>query len=122
MAARKNPKLAARYYGPFEVLAGIGEVAYKLRVPKGSQLHPVIHVSQLKQGTPPSNQITPIAPLTGKDGEPLAGPETILDSRIIQKRRTEVKEVLVKWINLPEEAATWVHQQVLYVQYPEFTP
>ncbi len=122
LAARNNPKLAARYYGPFEVTARVGKVAYRLKLPEGSHIHPVFHVSQLKQGFPPSDQVTPTAPLTGEEGEPLAGPEQILDTRIVQKRRKEITEVLVKWVNLPEEAATWVDSQVLRAQYPEFTP
>ncbi len=113
VAARKNPKLAARYYGPFEILARVGEVAYRLCLPQGSQIHPVFHVSQLKQGTPPNSLVIPTAPLTGPEGEPLAGPEKILDRRIDHRRRREVSKVLVKWYNLPEEAATWEDTRVL---------
>ncbi len=107
LATRKNPKLAARYYGPFEILARIGAVAYKLALPPGSQIHPVFHISQLKQGAPPNGQVSPTAPLTGEDGEPLAGPEKVLDRRFSQKRRRVAEELLVKWFNLPEDAATW---------------
>ncbi len=122
LAARKNPKLAARYYGPFEILERVGEVAYRLKLPPGSQIHPVFHISQLKQGAPPSCQIIPIAPLTGDDGEPLAGPERILERRTSHKRRRDVEELLVKWFNLPEEAATWEDSRVLHTRYPEFIP
>ncbi len=122
LAARKNPKLAARYYGPFEVIARVGKVAYRLKLPEHSQIHPVFHVSQLKQGISPNSHVTSTTPLTSRDREPLAGPEKILDERITQRRRGEVKEVLVKWINLPEDAATWMDYRVLVTQYPEFTP
>lgn len=49
VATRSNQKLAFRYYGPFEVLARIGSVAYKLKLPAGSQIHPVVHVYQTEE-------------------------------------------------------------------------
>ncbi|KAJ0045082.1 hypothetical protein Pint_05584 [Pistacia integerrima] len=49
VALRKNLKLSPKYYGPFEIIERVGPVAYKLRLPNGSQLHPVFHVSVLKE-------------------------------------------------------------------------
>jgi hypothetical protein len=52
VAARSNKKLSFRFYGPFRVLQRIGEVAYKLELPQGTKIHPVLHVSQLKRHIP----------------------------------------------------------------------
>lgn len=49
LAKRKYEKLIACYYGPYEVLQRIGQVAYKLELPSTTLIHPVFHVSQLRR-------------------------------------------------------------------------
>lgn len=49
IALRKNLKLCAKYYGPFQVLQRIGQIAYKLLVPLTTNVHPIFHVSRLKK-------------------------------------------------------------------------
>ena len=50
-------KLAARYCGPFEVLAKIGHVTYELALPACIRVHNVFHVSLLKKYTPDTNHV-----------------------------------------------------------------
>jgi hypothetical protein len=57
VARRGNQKLAFKFFGPFTVLERIGEVAYKLDLHEHSRVHPVFHVSQLKQCLGPSQQV-----------------------------------------------------------------
>jgi hypothetical protein len=49
VANRQSQKLASKYYGSYEVLARIGTMAYKLKLPASASIHPVFHVSKLKK-------------------------------------------------------------------------
>jgi hypothetical protein len=46
--AKKDNKLSPKYYGPYKVLQKIGTMSCKLELPTSSQVHPVFHVSCLK--------------------------------------------------------------------------
>ena len=45
----KCEKLSPKYCGPFKVLKKVGELAYKLELPRSSRVHPVFHVSRLRK-------------------------------------------------------------------------
>lgn len=56
---RSSKKLSKRFYGPFKILEKIGTVAYRLELPPESRVHPVFHVSLLRQsfGNPMPNPL-----------------------------------------------------------------
>ncbi|KAL0375626.1 UNVERIFIED_CONTAM: Retrovirus-related Pol polyprotein from transposon.6 [Sesamum calycinum] len=49
LTAKEEPELAPKYYGPFQVIEKIGEVAYKLKTPTTTNIHPIFHVSLLEK-------------------------------------------------------------------------
>ena len=81
---RNNTKLGPKYFGPFQILDRIGMVAYKLNLPTSAQIHPTVHVSQLKpfKGTLPQLPYIPDW-LQASNTEHLQIPEKILARRMV---------------------------------------
>lgn len=113
LAARRNFKLAPKFYGPFRVLKRIGAVAYKLELPPEAKIHPVFHVSLLKKQIGDSDIVQ--LPQLDEVGEILPQPEAILDSRV----RKNKKEVLVHWRGLSPLEATWERLDKISKQFPD---
>lgn len=120
VARRKNLKLASKYYGSYQILEKIGQIAYKLKLPPGSKIHPVFHVSQLKKKV--GNQVVAMIdpPICNNEGQILVEPMAILDRRMVKKRNKAVTKVLVQWANLSPEEATWEDYGLLRSQFTEF--
>jgi hypothetical protein len=81
LGLRNSLKLTSKYYGPFIILATVGRVAYKLHLPKGTKLHDVFHVSQLKKHLGPTVVPNPTLPLVTPDGKIKTYPLCILQCR-----------------------------------------
>jgi Chromo (CHRromatin Organisation MOdifier) domain len=118
--AGKNHKLKPRFYGPFEILAKMGAVAYQLNLPVGSLIHPVFHVSQLKKKIGPTTTVHAQLPLMGPGSQPMDDPEAILQRRMVKRNNQPAVQVLVKWANRAEEDATWEYYTELGAQFPNF--
>jgi len=112
MAVQAHAKLAPKFYGPFQILERIGDVAYRLQLRASARIHDVFHVGLLKKfhGEPPT--ATPeLPPLS--HGRAIPTPAKVTRAR---KRRGE-SEVLVHWQGLSEVEATWEQLQAFRELY-----
>lgn len=99
----------------------VGTVAYRLKLPTDSRIHPVFHVSQLKPsvGRHPPTTTLPLAlsiPATN-DFEPA----TILATRTVEHGSTSVSQLLVQWQGRSPDEATWVDRTDFVRQFPSYS-
>ena len=117
-------KLHSKFYGPFRVMDKIGNHAYKLLLPENCQLHDTFHVSQLKKHIGPKVVPSSTLPLVGNDGMIRMEPEAILERKLIPRNQNNISisvvRWLVKWVNLPQEEATWEDPAFIQKVFPAF--
>ncbi len=106
-------KLSPKFYGPYQVLQRIGEVAYKLALPPTAKIHPVFHVSCLKKVIGNNCRVQTSLPELNKEGSIWLQPEQVLDTRDKHLRGRMIKEALVKWKDTSPEDATWEPATIL---------
>jgi len=116
----KKGKLSLRYVGPYKIIQGIGQVAYKLELPpEMSLVHPVFHVSMLKKVVGDPSTIVPVE--TIEVNEELSYeeiPVAILDRQVRKLRNKEIASVKVLWRNQQVEEATWEAEEEMRKKYP----
>lgn len=119
VVTRINAKLAAKYYGPYPIIERIGAVAYKLKLPEGSRVHPVFHVSLLKKAVGNYQEDTELPDLLEEHVE-VYEPEAVLATRNVKQHGEEVKQLLIHWKGKTMEEATWEEELMLRSQFPKF--
>jgi hypothetical protein len=94
-----NPlKLASKWYDPFKVLQTVGKHAYKLKLPEGTQLHDVFHVSHLKKHI--GDHVVPnlSLPLLTPSGKLKWFPIKVLQRRQIPRSIGEYDIAIPQWL------------------------
>ncbi|XP_026459201.1 uncharacterized protein LOC113359843 [Papaver somniferum] len=116
---RRSLKLSAKFFGPYQVTAKIGKVAYKLNLPVTSRIHPVFHVSQLKpklgEGLLPQTTL----PSMDSNGCLKVTPFQILSTRTVKKNQQLVDQVLVHWNHSAAADATREDKALIKQQFPK---
>ncbi|KAJ7961516.1 Ty3/gypsy retrotransposon protein [Quillaja saponaria] len=119
VARRPFYKLFYRYFGPYQILKRIGQVAYQLALPPSSKIHQTFHISQLKQHICPILASTDL-PDFDEEGNITLQPQAILDRKVINRNNKPVIQVLVHWYHTFPEDATWMDFQKFSQQFPTF--
>ena len=115
-------KLAPRYCGPYKVLKRIGPNAYRLDLPSNVMVHPVFHVSRLKEAIGYDDNVVPPSNLSTLEDDHFSPhePEKILDHRARNLRSKVVHRYKVKWKDRLEEDNTWETEDTLRKHFPTF--
>lgn len=111
-----------QYFGPFQVSAVIGKVAYKLKLPSEAKIHNVFHVSQLMafKGTLPMAVHIPTV-FQGQTADRMTiQPVAILDRKIVKAQNGAQVQYLVQWLGFPTHEATWEIAEQFEAKLPEF--
>ncbi|GKA10182.1 hypothetical protein Tco_0689615 [Tanacetum coccineum] len=95
----KKGKLAPRYVRPFEILEGIGYVAYRLRLPQElSGVHDTFHVSNMKKCLADANLHVPLGEVKiNKTLRFVEEPVVIMDCEVKKLKRSRIPIVKVRW-------------------------
>ncbi|GJR56618.1 putative mitochondrial protein [Tanacetum coccineum] len=97
----------------------IREVAYRLKVPSSSQIHPVFHISQLKKCHGKDHSVG-VLPQLEKDDLLENKPMAILERRLGKVNNKPVMFVLIQWTNKLVDEATWEIYGDLIARFPGF--
>jgi hypothetical protein len=113
LSYRSNNKLSFKFFGPYQITARVGSVAYRLALPDITAIHPVFHVSQLKA----SHSTEPVTA-----SPPSALVELQVPYCVLQRRWTEgdhpIEQVLIQWSQMPASLATWENFEQVRQQFP----
>jgi hypothetical protein len=121
VATRSNHKLSFKFFGPYRVVQRIGPVAYKLELPSSSRIHPVVHVSQLKQALGEKDMVSTDLPIHCVTDESSVYTGAVLEERFIRRGRKMVPQIKIQWTGLPLSCATWEHLYAVVEAFQEAT-
>ncbi|KAI3818931.1 hypothetical protein L1987_12753 [Smallanthus sonchifolius] len=117
----KRGKLNPRYIGPFEILARVGPVAYKLKLPQAlSGVHATFHVSNLKKCLLDETQVIPLEEIQVDDRlHFVEEPVEIMDREVKRMKQSRIPIVKVRWNSRRGLEFTWEREDQMKRKYPQ---
>ncbi|KAD7477122.1 hypothetical protein E3N88_00258 [Mikania micrantha] len=118
VSQRIHQKLAAKFFGPFQIIEKIGPVAYRLHLPSTSKIHLVFHVALLKKAVcaPTDTHLPPDLCIDSTD-TPI--PIAVIAKRVLQNASDSVEQWLIQWQHQDSEDATWEDKDWVLGQFPD---
>ncbi|GKG25688.1 hypothetical protein Tco_0398834, partial [Tanacetum coccineum] len=115
----KRGKLIPMYVGPFKVLEKVGEVAYKIELPKElSRVHNTFHVSNLKKCYADEPLAVPLDGLHFDDKlQFVKEPVEIVDHEVKRLERSRIPLVKVRWNSKRGPEFTWEREDQFWKKY-----
>ena len=117
----KRGKLNPRYIGPFEIIARVGPVAYKLHLPHElSNIHPVFHVSNLKKCLSDETLVIPLDEIEIDENlNFVEEPIEIMDREVKRTKQSRIPLVKVRWNAKRGPEFTWEREDSMKQKYPQ---
>ena len=113
------PKLAAKFYGPFQVKDRVGKGAYQLELPSIAQIHDIFHVSRLKKAHGTSWQFHPLP--TMEDSSKIMELGAIFNRQMVKRGNQAAAQLLIPWKNSSPAKATWEFASEIRRRFPAFS-
>lgn len=121
VARRINQKLAARFYGPFQIKRRNGSVAYELKIPDTSRVHPVFHASMPKKAHKAPLEAPELPEGFEVELAEAISPVKVLSFRKVTRGDEEINQCLIQWKDGRAEDASWEDELTIRAQFPQFS-
>nr|GFA39276.1 putative reverse transcriptase domain-containing protein [Tanacetum cinerariifolium] len=120
----KRGKLNPRYIGPFKILARVGTVAYRLKLPEQlSKVHITFHVLKLKKCTADEPLAIPLDEIQVDDKlNFIEEPVEIMDREVKRLKQICIPIVKVRWNSRRGPEFTWEREDQIQKKYPHLFP
>ncbi|KAJ9544252.1 hypothetical protein OSB04_023959 [Centaurea solstitialis] len=118
---KKRGKIGPRFIGPFEIVARVGKVAYRLELPpEHSQIHNTFHVSQLRKCLADESAHIPFDDIQVDERlNYVERPIAVLERKTKTLRNKEVGIMKVQWKHRKGSEWTWEPEDEMRRKYPE---